>query len=99
MVYVDDDENIIGEEDEDEEITDGPAFSLTIGEEGTVCAMYTHTDVLMFQFLLCLPMCKLSSLISSPTCSHQDPVRGDLSRTHTSSLPILHHSIDNLLIV
>jgi hypothetical protein len=37
-VYVDDDENIIGEEDEDEEVTDEatPSFSLTIGEEGAV---------------------------------------------------------------
>lgn len=38
VVYVDDDENIIGEEDEDEEVTDEatPSFSLTIGEEGAV---------------------------------------------------------------
>jgi len=36
VVYVDEDDNIIGEEDEDEDVTDGPAFSLTIGEEGTV---------------------------------------------------------------
>lgn len=41
VVYVDDDDNIIGEEDEDEDITDNPSFSLTIGEEGTVRAMDT----------------------------------------------------------
>ena len=41
MVFVDDDDNIIGEEEEDEDITDavdGPAFTLTIGQESTVGA-------------------------------------------------------------
>ncbi len=36
VVLVDEDDNVIGEEEEDEDVTDRPAFSLTIGETDTV---------------------------------------------------------------